>query len=138
MDPTTKCELCDTPIEYQADGVRYTFKAHDDAFCRGATKLRIRALTRAAEGSAEAAATAEARLQAALRRADVESGILGDALARAMLLMDRGDEHRELERLVERFDETVARELEKRVLRTREKSAAAAALVPPMPEGLRR
>jgi hypothetical protein len=47
MDITKKCPHCDTALEFMADGLRFTFKAHDDAFCFALTRERVRVLERA-------------------------------------------------------------------------------------------
>ena len=40
MKATVKCELCDTDLEWEADGKRFRFLAHTPDFCRAATLRR--------------------------------------------------------------------------------------------------
>jgi hypothetical protein len=46
MDITKKCPHCDTALEFTSDGLRLTFKAHDDTFCFALTRERVRLLER--------------------------------------------------------------------------------------------
>lgn len=104
MNITKKCELCDTVLEFEDGGHRLVFKAHDEAFCRGATQLRIRALERALEQSAQNCGLTEARYRAALHRNDIETRILRDALARAAQSPVNDEDLRDLEWTLENLD----------------------------------
>lgn len=53
MTPAERCQWCDTVLVFTSDGLRMTFKAHDDAFCRDATRQRVKDLERALQAAAE-------------------------------------------------------------------------------------
>jgi iron-sulfur cluster repair protein YtfE (RIC family) len=84
MNVTKKCDLCDTALEFEDDGLRLVFKAHDDAFCRGATGLRVKTLERALQQSAQDCGEMKARLSWTLHRHDAETRVLRDAVAHAL------------------------------------------------------
>lgn len=83
MTPAKKCDLCDTVLEFEQDGQRLVFTAHDAAFCALATKDRIRMLTQALEGAARDRAEAEGSLRRKLYRQDVEIELLRELVDEA-------------------------------------------------------
>jgi hypothetical protein len=84
MNVTKKCDLCDTALEFESDGRRLVFKAHDDAFCRGATKFRLKTMERALQQSAQDRCETETRLSWTLHRHDAETRVLRDAVTHAL------------------------------------------------------
>ncbi len=75
MDITKKCPHCDTALEFMADGLRFTFKAHDDAFCFALTRERVRVLERAMLEQREAYERRMARIERDVNKLLAEHGL---------------------------------------------------------------
>lgn len=93
MTVTKRCPYCDTTLEFESGGKRFTFKAHDEAFCVIGTRGRVKMLEQVIVRQRE---TFEHYITAAHRRFDqimAEAGLpsLADrqreaeAIARAMM-----------------------------------------------------
>lgn len=89
MTPTKRCDLCDTVLEFEQDGVLLAFTAHTPELCRLATKQRIeilRAVANAHRDLAELERNRHALQVERMRRAVADR--IGDMFA------DRANEER--------------------------------------------
>lgn len=67
VTPTKRCDLCDTVLEFEADGQRFAFTAHTPELCRAGTIERIRHLQQALVTQQE---VAERAIRRVVRDAD--------------------------------------------------------------------
>lgn len=122
MNITKRCDLCETALEYEHDGQRLAFTAHDAAFCADLTRARIRRFGRALEQAARDRAETEASLRRRLYQQDVEIGLLRDCIddvagdsewARETALRVVRDRGRWERQVIERMQEQANRENER-------------------------
>lgn len=83
MSPTKKCEFCDTILEFESDGRRMIFAAHDASSCQLAARERLRMMERLFRQAAENRAEVESSLRRRLHRQDIEIDLLRETVYEA-------------------------------------------------------
>jgi hypothetical protein len=75
MTPTSRCDLCDTVLEFEADGQRFAFTAHTPELCRVGAKQLIVDLRQALVSQHEICERAIRRVVCDADRALAEIGL---------------------------------------------------------------
>jgi hypothetical protein len=83
MNIEKRCELCDTVLEFEHNGTRLAFTAHDAAFCAGSVRARVQSLTDTLTQAARDRAEVEASLRRRIFRLEVEVEVLRDMVHEA-------------------------------------------------------